>query len=79
MKTGELFPRNLARLEAEKVRFQRQRGSHTLVVTCPRCNGRMLLDESRPFHVCFGPLWCSANRDSFDEIIVALAERREAA
>ena len=72
-----LFPRNHEVFTAAGIPFDWNRPDHTLIVTCPTCGGRLLIDEQNPFWGCMGNLLCKINRMPFAAVVAALVEARK--
>jgi hypothetical protein len=67
----ELWPANVSRLRelGIKYRWRKQEGDIELICLC---EGRLILDETMPWHHCFGDIHCRARHLHFDEMVEAL-------
>ena len=72
--SSELFPRNVARLTELGIRFAHRPGSRDIVTACGSCGGRLILDEEKPYALCFGSIRCEMSRVPFERVVNALAE-----
>lgn len=65
-------PANVARLQNLGAQFTWRESDHDLVTACPRCRGKLVIDEAQPFFICFGPATCAVRGWRFDDLCVAL-------
>ena len=68
-----IVPPMVEKLRGLKIPHEHRRGKQDVVVRCPCCSGRLLIDEEKPLHLCTGALHCSASRLTFGEIIRRLS------
>jgi len=71
---GKLAPANVIRLQNLSAHFQRRPGSHDIVTACPKCGGKLVIDETEKFFICFGPITCEVRGWRFDALFVALGK-----
>jgi len=76
---GKLWPSNVSRLHDAGVLFDWKQADQTLIVTCPECSGRLLMDEAQPYALCFSSIRCGMNRRPFAQVVKALALKVEVA
>jgi hypothetical protein len=71
-RAGQLWPVNVTRLTELGVKHQHRPVDHVIVLAC-LCGGRLIFDDRKPYHHCFGDLSCRARSMRFEDVIAALA------
>ena len=78
-KSDELFPENVATLNADRVDHHWRRSAGDIITTCPKCGGKLILHECEPWLICVGDLRCEAANLPFAEVIRAITRAERAA
>jgi hypothetical protein len=68
-------PANVERLKNLDAQFTWREREHDLVVRCPKCGAKLVIDEAQKFFIHFGPVApprCKVESWPFDDICVAL-------
>ena len=63
-----------ARLTNLNVTFTHRPAGRDILVACPVCSGRLILDEEKPFFICLNTRVprCAVDGWSFNDVIVGL-------
>lgn len=66
-------PPILAKLEAQGSKeYTHRHESGEIRATCPLCGGKLIISDSEPWLICFGPASCGAHRAPFMSILVRM-------
>lgn len=69
---AELWPTNVTRLRTLGVEHDWRQSRREIVLVCPICRGRLILDDERPWAYCAGDLKCRAGKMNFGELLELL-------